>query len=228
MKKKIFKHDNRTNEYPHIGTMKSIVPDWWKESERFLGGAPQFLPEINKGLKLCVPFLDSLTSGYYIPLSKDIIVKQADDGIPQLSWGPGGELPPVRERKAPKMPTPAGYSIDNFAWQIEPSYQLPPGYSLLFTSPMNRFDLPFITASAIIDADVPMFPGNAPFFLKDGFEGVIPQGTPVAQVIPFKRESWKLEHTVGLSQEAEKNRTRSNAKIFGWYKNNVWHKKSYD
>jgi hypothetical protein len=32
--------------------------------------------------------------------------------------------------------------------------------------------------------------GNIPFFIKEGFSGVIPKGTPIAQVIPFKRESW--------------------------------------
>jgi hypothetical protein len=30
-----------------------------------------------------------------------------------------------------------------------------------------------------------------PFFIRDGFEGEIPVGTPIAQVFPIKRDSWQ-------------------------------------
>ena len=29
--------------------------------------------------------------------------------------------------------------------------------------------------------------------LKEEFTGIIPKGTPLAQIIPFKRESWSME-----------------------------------
>ena len=39
--------------------------------------------------------------------------------------------------------------------------------------------------------------GNVPFFIKSGFEGVIPAGTPIAQLIPIKREKWVYAQSWG-------------------------------
>ena len=30
--------------------------------------------------------------------------------------------------------------------------------------------------------------------IEEGFEGIIEEGTPILQIIPFKRESWKAEY----------------------------------
>jgi hypothetical protein len=66
-----------------------------------------------------------------------------------------------------------------------------------------------------------------PFYLQAGFEGIIPQGTPIAQLIPFKNESWSSEKTEGMVKEGELNRSRSNALFYGWYKKTWWTKKDY-
>jgi hypothetical protein len=70
--------------------------------------------------------------------------------------------------------------------------QAPEGYSLLFTHPANRFDLPFTTLTGLVDCDryhdVPInFPAH---WHNQDFSGVLPKGTPVAQCIPVKRKSW--------------------------------------
>ena len=70
-------------------------------------------------------------------------------------------------------------------------------------------------------------PGALPFFLKAGFTGIIPKGTPIAQLIPFKREDWKLEETTGLKKEGEIEGYNSLSVISGWYKKNRWRKKTY-
>ena len=67
------------------------------------------------------------------------------------------------------------------------------GYSLLVTHPLNRFDLPFVSLSGIVDADITMTHGRIPFFIKKGFSGVIEAGTPILQVLPFKRDDWEME-----------------------------------
>jgi hypothetical protein len=76
----------------------------------------------------------------------------------------------------------------NCFWTIE----APPGYSLLFTHPVNRDDLPFTTLSGLIDCDTfHDSPLNFPARWHDAnFNGVLPKGTPVAQCLPVKRESW--------------------------------------
>ena len=70
--------------------------------------------------------------------------------------------------------------------------EAPPGYSVLFTHPFNRPDLPFTTLTGLVDCDkFHDSPVNFPARWHDaGFNGVLPKGTPVAQCLPVKRESW--------------------------------------
>ena len=77
--------------------------------------------------------------------------------------------------------------FNNF-WTIE----APPGYSLLFTHPINRSDLPFTTLTGLVDCDTfHRSPVHFPARWHDaGFNGVLPKGTPVAQCLPVKRETW--------------------------------------
>jgi hypothetical protein len=77
--------------------------------------------------------------------------------------------------------------FNNF-WTAE----TPPGYSLLFTHPINRSDLPFTTLSGLVDCDTfHHSPIHFPARWHDAnFNGTLPKGTPVAQCIPVKREIW--------------------------------------
>jgi hypothetical protein len=74
-------------------------------------------------------------------------------------------------------------------WTIE----APEGYALLFTHPVNRFDLPFTTLTGLVDCD--RYHDNwihFPAHWHDAsFSGVLPKGTPVAQCLPVKREKWQ-------------------------------------
>ena len=47
----------------------------------------------------------------------------------------------------------------------------------------------------MVDTDKYPIPVHFPFLLKKNFEGLIKQGTPIIQVIPFKRESWKSSYS---------------------------------
>ena len=69
----------------------------------------------------------------------------------------------------------------------------PPGYSVLVTAPFNRTDLPFEPLTGVIDTDRSNSILHLPMFcnLPDGMH-VIEKGTPVAQVIPFKREEFAV------------------------------------
>jgi hypothetical protein len=76
-------------------------------------------------------------------------------------------------------------------WTIE----LPPGYSLFITHPVNRQDLPFQTLTGLVDADrykenFIHFPAS---WRDAGFNGVLPKGTPVAQCLPIKRDAWDAQ-----------------------------------
>jgi hypothetical protein len=209
---------------------QQYIPEWYAKSERFVGGEAKIKQEggANKGLKLCFPYLDALTSGYTVELWTDVQVKQTIDG-PQFKWMIDPQ--PVNSRDAEPaklLPIPLGCGKHQFVWMLPTCFKSPPGYSVLITHPLNRHDLPFVTLSGVIDADKGIAMGNYPFFLQKDFEGVIEAGTPIAQIIPFKRESWEAEKDQSLVILGEKINYLSNRYIKGgFYKKNVWSKKTY-
>jgi hypothetical protein len=40
-----------------------------------------------------------------------------------------------------------------------------------------------------------------PFMMKNNFSGVVPAGTPVVQIVPFKRDDWKSNVYDSVSPE---------------------------
>ena len=96
---------------------------------------------------------------------------------------------------------------------------------------MNRFDLPFINTQGIIDNDKVNLSGSLPFFVREGFTGVIPKGTPFVQIFPFKRESWEHEIVIEdprkVNEKNQKNATKYRVPNGGVYKNEVWEKRTY-
>ncbi len=95
------------------------------------------------------------------------------------------------------------------------------------THPFNRHELPFISATAIMDADDWGLAGTHSFWLKKGFEGLIPAGTPIVQVLPILREDWKLEENKSLTREAKTLDIKKQFKFTGYYRDNYWKKKNY-
>jgi hypothetical protein len=209
---------------------KSFIPKWYKDVEshniknlKFTNNDPV------KNVKSCVPFLDSITSGYMIELWCDVHFESLPDGSHYIRWGDANPAPiGIRNTELNKIPTPIGCSKYHYVWQNPYSIETPNGYSILVTHPNNRIDLPFFTLSGIIDSDSVMPPGVIPFFIKEGFSGVLEAGTPIAQVIPFKRENWKIEKDNSLIEKSDKVIKNSNRKFFGYYKNNQWKKKTYE
>lgn len=182
------------------------LPDWYK-------ALPQksFSTTVHdelETLKKCPPFIDAMTYGFLIPLAMDLKVQ---DG--EFSWSfdpPKGyvsEYPnsPISFHD-PSQVTATPFSepdrfvikFNNF-WIIE----APPGYSLLFTHPINRPELPFRTLTGLVDCDTfNQAPVHFPARWRDPtFNGVLPKGTPVAQCMPVKRESWTGQFE-GLSTDA--------------------------
>jgi len=108
------------------------------------------------------------------------------------------------------------------------SIKTPKGYSVLFTQPMHR-ESPFTILDGIVDTDSYNAPVNFPFVLNDwDFEGLIPAGTPMAQVIPFKRDSWQME--IGKEEDFKaQNKTTAflRTSFFNSYKNKFRAPKEY-
>ena len=221
------------------------IPDWFKNIKEH--------NHKKRTIKGCVPFLDAFTAGYILKMPSDFYInhnytnkdkkdtawsfpiKHGDilkelklninnndavwHDIEQLGGTKGG-CPFVEKNK--KLPF---YKIQ-YPFRIK----TPPGYSCLFIPPLNNKDDRFEIFSGIVDTDTYYNYVNFPILLNGDkypvLETIIERGTPFAQIIPFKRESWKMSIK-------EDNLTRAQAELsvmgrfIHSYKKLFWNKKSW-
>jgi hypothetical protein len=197
---------------------KKHIPEWYKKIER-----------TESSVKMCYPFFDAMSSGYLATLPCDIKVEyNPKTGLPVITWLMQDMPEIVTERESNfNPPTPDGYWDIPFMWQMFWGYETPKGCSALITHPLNRYDLPFLTYSGIVDSDKFGAPGSLAFVLKKDFEGVIPLGTPIYQILPFKRDSWIMKVDKKLGNKNKYLRVIKSKVFSGWYKNNAWTRKDY-
>lgn len=205
------------------------MPDWYKNANKFIGGKLDVGPHgVNKDLKLCSPFFDAMTAGYQIELSCDLVVNKDENNNKQFYFLEGQDVVGFRDiMGARTMPRAHEHDDQLYVWKMPWGFRTPPGYSMLITHPLNRFDLPFVTTSGIMDTDEYSLGGDVPFFLQKDFSGVIPAGTPILQAIPFKREAWVSETEKYNDAFAKKQLHTIRKTIYGAYTKTMWHKKSY-
>jgi hypothetical protein len=211
---------------------RSLIPDWYKDMPIHFTKSPNFMDELgshNSTLKHCMPFFDSWTFGYVMTLPCDVVVEKNFDGSSVIvqsnnyfsivaSRGPSGSN---------SMPIPPDYYQTEFVWQTAWEAQTPDGYSCLYTHPINRPDLPFYTLSGVMDTDKWWATGNHPFFIKKGFEGVIPMGTPMMSIIPFKRENWVSDKRSMQMKEYDMLQAKVRRHASSGYKKECWSRKDF-
>jgi hypothetical protein len=215
-----------------VASVKSI-PNWYKKIPTYMN---ENIKEVmnpkggtNLTVKPCIPFLDALTLGYTITLSSDVLISHNQPN--RFNWEVSWRV--IEEHTNSQiypMPIPNEYEEHPFKFEGVYSIQTPPGYSLLFTHPLNRYDLPFITFSGVVDTDTyGTTPVNLPFLIKKDFSGILEKGTPIAQVIPIKRENWNsVTHTYDKNNlKIEHRKDIIKSKLFRSYKDVFWQKKSY-
>jgi hypothetical protein len=200
---------------------KSVMPDWFRR-----------LPAIDKGevharnngltVKRCMPFIDALTTGWIMPIAATVRLEIKDDGKTvtagwefdrelvsnhgpyQVAGSPFGARPPMKF---------------NNLWTIRTA----PGWSCLFLPPLNRERAVFECFAGVVDTDTYAARVNFPFVATaaDGTH-TIEKGTPLVQVIPFRRADAAIEARVRTETKAdadERNRIhRSTLASEGWYR----------
>jgi hypothetical protein len=204
------------------------IPDWYKRTSNRIGEKkePSSVPTIKK----CVPVFDAMSMGYYLVTSADVYVKQTDDG-PEYIQSQNSAYQTIDFRAHPLMQ--ASKHPDSLGLQVFPKWinswaiKTPKGYSTLFVAPMHNPNPYFEAFPGCVDTDTYSAPVNFPFQLKDPkFEGLIPAGTPIVQVIPFKRDEWKSV----ISNDVEpvnKIVSKLNSQMFDRYKRLFWSRKEY-
>lgn len=210
------------------------LPDWYKNQEPYnTKDKKNINGQIPKAtIKRCIPIFDSITSGYIIFSTVDIYITQKN-GNPFFHWpiNIADDRPPIDFHENDQFfQHPKFKNLPNLPKFFNPwVIKTPNGYSCFITNPMHR-ELPFEILPGIVDTDNYNVPVEFPFYLKDQkWEGMIPSGTPIAQVIPFKREDWKMDNTITKEdiEKSEKDMFLLKMRFFSRYKKNFWKKKNF-
>jgi hypothetical protein len=226
--------------------IKLNIPEWYKKLEHTL---------LNKTVKGCMPFLDTLTSGYLLKMPQDFYVRHNINNKNEkgeefkdsfqtfglhdqshilnaktISLNSGIDIHPLKQvegspyiEKNKNLPF---YKILN-PWRIK----TPKGYSCLFVPPLNNSDDRFSIIPGIVDTDT--FPNeiNFPIVINGDkypvLETILKKGTPYVQVIPFKRDTWKMTLKPKSQKEIQNLRIFYGLKLINIYKDKYWSKKSW-
>ena len=204
-----------------------LVPEWYKNTASYISEEKK--PRGDGGttatIKRCMPVFDAIIAGYIVTSPADVFVSIKDGGQ-WFEWADFGLINFHPVEQAPEHPDkkPFPYPKWSNPWAIS----TPKGYSTLFVQPFHRESV-FTILPGIVDTDQYTPPVNFPFVINDpAFEGLIPKGTPIAQAIPFKRDSWTMELGDRKDLEAQAKVTKKlQSKFFDRYKSMFWTKKEY-
>jgi hypothetical protein len=222
------------------------IPKWYKD-------VPNPDSYVNKTIKSCKPFLDSLLAGYILKNTHDQIINfnvyheehkktgtwiEVKDEIKNfkhynnintggIGKDAGNEFHPLSQIGGMTCP----YAKKNLGFPIYKllnpwTISLPKGYSVLILPPINRPDDRFEILSGIVDNGVDM-PTNFPCVFKKQGTWVLKKGTPLATIFPFKREKWKSKISKKTIFEHELNIWKYASIFKNWYEKLIWNKKSW-
>ena len=217
---------------PHPKPAKMYIPQWFKDipavNSKNIKISKSGNSDIN--LKNCVPFLDSLSSGYIQETWTDISIQKDEDGDVIYNQSSTISQEIMKHREESFVKTDGSFYEFEFLWNQLWVPKLPKGYSYLFTHPLGRIDLPFYTMTAIVDGDSLNYSigGNVPFYIRKDFSGIIPEGTPMYQMIPFKRENWKMVINNFNEDLSKKGINELRKRFVGSYKKVHWKKKTFE
>ena len=240
-------HENyfaKKEDYPT--PIKLNIPEWFKKLDHNI---------TNKTIKGCIPFLETLTSGYLLKIPQDFFLRHNVDSKNEQketfkdSFQTFGLHDQSQILYAKSINLNSGFDTHSLK-QVEgspfieknknlPFYKIlnpwkiktPKGYSCLFLPPLNNSDDRFSIIPGIVDTDT--FPNeiNFPIIINGDkyptLETIIKKGTPYVQVIPFKRDSWKMSLKPRKQKEIQDSRLFYGLRLINIYKDKYWNKKSW-
>lgn len=180
--------------------------------------------------KRCLPMFDAISAGYLIYTDSDIYVSHDPNGNKFYEWNnPESETIEFHPKiQLGNLNIPENYHAVP-KWINPWSIQTPKGCSSLIIPPINREDNPIKIFSGVVDTDKFHSRVNFPFLFNDEkFTGLIPAGTPIAQIVPFKRNDFVMK--IGGAKELEKAKkvkTRLSVSLFNAYRKLYHVKKRY-
>jgi hypothetical protein len=217
------------------------LPEWYRKQPGVVG-----LPEeqtaqgvVGPTIKKCMPIFDMLTAGYMITAPCDIYLDATNSEKLTYSVPPAlrqfqGDLFASHSREQySELPIDETKNHRDLL-RIMPLWAIktPPGYSAMFIHPQLSMDSPLWAFPGIIDTDSFIVDGHFSFLVDKTFKGVIKQGTPLVQVIPFKREDWSSWTGEEIASEVSSKalntqRLKLRSNFVNAYKNKFRFKKEY-
>ena len=151
-----------------------------------------------------MPVFDAFTAGYLLVLHTDITISYDENKALQINWSFDtqdaisfhGAHQLVGYRS---LDLPTGLPKLRNPWGI----RTPKGYSCYFMPPTHRDKTGIRILEGYVDTDTYNTPVQFPFLIDEGFVGDIPAGTPIVQVIPFKRDNFEMK--IGKDKERKNN-----------------------
>ena len=234
----------------------NFMPKWYKNLSAYMDGDENkvgfkilndgtFEGHTSMTAKKCVPLQDAFSTGYIIPLWADLLItvdNPYDKGLEepsyvQFNWSNNWEA--ISSHSADQLgkdfpwPRPIDEMPGGRAWKMNNPWVIKtkPGYSCIFTTPFNRPELKIQPLTGIVDTDQYQSRINFPFvFDAPSGEHVVEAGTPLVQVIPFKRQDWKsiVRYETSIDEEqrsAIENKLKMHFKE--GYKKFWWSKKRF-
>ena len=223
-----FLHSGNTNFSPIPAS--NNLPLWYESINSYMGNRKQTINVNGEILttatvKKCMPVFDVMTAGY-------LIVTWSDIKISIVNGTPVYEITEkilTNHNLEQATNHPSIFKEDDLIakfinqWGIQTEL----GYSCLFIPPTHRENILSILPG-IVDTDTYHLPIHLPLVLSDrNFEGVIPAGTPIAQVIPFKREKTQANYQQMLQSDKDKLFDMLHKQPFNGYKTNFWSSKNF-
>ena len=223
--------NNPEGVLPKPKPASEYVPQWFRDAKSYTDPSGKKAPTVDgqpyATIKRCMPLWDMMTAGYIIETPYDIYVRQTDQG-PYFQWG---AIEAIAFQAMEQTQNHPNFRDINYAVRIiHPwSIKTPKGWSILIMQPAHQEPTPISILPGIVDTDDYSLPFNMFIKLVDSkFEGMIPAGTPFAQIIPIKRDNWKSR----LGSKKEKDKYSSDVVkfqtvFFDRYKKFWWNKKEY-
>jgi hypothetical protein len=198
-----------------------VVPNWFKNTPPYINDKKGIDPnnDPNSTIKKCMPVVDAMNAGYHIVLPCDVwVYNEGENRLKfQWSWDDITVVSVQAKQNHALYPTPDNCYNQAFKWVNHWITKTPKGWSCLFTHPMHHDDLPFRCLPALVDTDKFPEPVNFPFFLKKDFSGLIPKGTPIIQILPFKRDRFVSMYTFDKDNFFKKLWSKAHTEYFDRY-----------
>jgi len=202
------------------------IPTWYKKQPAYgddeekimrLGGSASTV-------KRCIPVFDIINSGYIIYMPCDVFIDATNPD--KLQWSvPMAASQMKKDLVSSHSPEQVSHYPLNTKQYHKDIFRIMPfwavgtekGYSCLFTQPFHGDPVPFRTFGGVVDTDNFIADGHYSLQIEKDFKGVIERGTPIVQVIPFKRDNYQME--IITPEESNKILSLQRMKIRSKFKN---------